>query len=33
MATANKNLSAYDKTTIPSANDFRLGLLFLSGMK
>jgi|TARA_R110000868_G_scaffold21614_11_gene89569 6,7-dimethyl-8-ribityllumazine synthase len=27
MATANKNLSAYDKTTIPSANDFRFGIV------
>jgi len=27
MATANKNLSVYDKTTIPSANDFRFGIV------
>ncbi|MCM4151413.1 6,7-dimethyl-8-ribityllumazine synthase [Arenibacter sp. N53] len=27
MATANKNLSAYDKTAIPSANDFRFGIV------
>ena len=27
MATANKNLSHYDKTTIPSAKDFRFGIV------
>lgn len=27
MATANKNLSAYDKTTIPSAKDLRFGIV------
>lgn len=27
MATANKNLSAYDKTTIPSAKNFRFGIV------
>jgi 6,7-dimethyl-8-ribityllumazine synthase len=27
MATANKNLSAYDKTTIPSAKDIRFGIV------
>jgi 6,7-dimethyl-8-ribityllumazine synthase len=27
MATANKNLSEYDKTTIPSANKFRFGIV------
>ena len=27
MATANKNLSDYDKTTIPSAKDFRFGIV------
>lgn len=27
MATANKNLSVYDKTTIPSAKDFRFGVV------
>ena len=27
MATANKNLSAYDKIAIPSANDFRFGIV------
>jgi 6,7-dimethyl-8-ribityllumazine synthase len=27
MATANKNLSAYDKTTIPSAKKFRFGIV------
>ncbi|NJB72273.1 6,7-dimethyl-8-ribityllumazine synthase [Saonia flava] len=27
MATANKNLSVYDKTTIPSAKDFRFGIV------
>ena len=27
MATANKNLSDYDKTTIPNANDFRFGIV------
>lgn len=27
MATANKNLSAYDKTTIPNANNFRFGIV------
>ncbi|MFV0566151.1 MAG: 6,7-dimethyl-8-ribityllumazine synthase [Flavobacteriaceae bacterium] len=27
MATANKNLSHYDKTTIPSANKFRFGIV------
>jgi 6,7-dimethyl-8-ribityllumazine synthase len=27
MATANKNLSNYDKTTIPSAKDFRFGIV------
>jgi 6,7-dimethyl-8-ribityllumazine synthase len=27
MATANKNLSAYDKTTIPNAKDFRFGIV------
>jgi len=27
MATANNNLSAYDKTAIPSANDFRFGIV------
>ena len=27
MATANTNLSAYDKTTIPNAKDFRFGIV------
>ncbi len=27
MATANKNLSVYDKTTIPNANDLRFGIV------
>ena len=27
MATANKNLSNYDKATIPNAKDFRLGIV------
>lgn len=27
MATANKNLSAYDKATIPNANNFRFGIV------
>lgn len=27
MATANKNLSEYDKNTIPSAKDFRFGII------
>lgn len=27
MATANQNLSAYDKTTIPNANKFRFGIV------
>ncbi len=27
MATANKNLSHYDKSTIPSANNFRFGIV------
>ena len=27
MATANKNLSHYDKTTIPNAKDFRFGIV------
>lgn len=27
MATSNKNLSAYDKATIPSAKDFRFGIV------
>ncbi len=27
MATANKNLSDYNKTTIPSANNFRFGIV------
>ena len=27
MATKNKNLSAYDKTTIPNAKDFRFGIV------
>ncbi len=27
MATANKNLSAYDKSTIPNAKDFRFGIV------
>jgi len=27
MATANKNLSVYDKTTIPSAKDLRFGIV------
>ncbi|SFU55993.1 6,7-dimethyl-8-ribityllumazine synthase [Pustulibacterium marinum] len=27
MATENKNLSAYDKATIPNANDFRFGIV------
>ena len=27
MATANKNLSDYDKSTIPNANDFRFGIV------
>ncbi len=27
MATANKNLSIYDKTTIPNARDFRFGIV------
>ncbi|MBU2903696.1 MULTISPECIES: 6,7-dimethyl-8-ribityllumazine synthase [Arenibacter] len=27
MATANKNLSAYDKTTIPNAKDLRFGIV------
>ena len=27
MATENKNLSAYDKATIPSAKDFRFGIV------
>ena len=27
MATANKNLSNYDKNTIPSAKDFRFGIV------
>lgn len=27
MATANKNLSAYDKATIPDAKDFRFGIV------
>ncbi|MGJ5643295.1 6,7-dimethyl-8-ribityllumazine synthase [Formosa sp. S-31] len=27
MATANKNLSDYDKTTIPNANNFRFGIV------
>lgn len=27
MATANKNLSVYDKATIPSAKDFRFGIV------
>ncbi len=27
MATANKNLSEYDKTSIPNANDFRFGIV------
>lgn len=27
MATANKNLSNYDKNTIPNANDFRFGIV------
>ncbi len=27
MATANKNLSVYDKTTIPNAKDFRFGIV------
>ncbi len=27
MATANKNLSEYDKNTIPSAKDFRFGIV------
>ncbi|WP_250434263.1 6,7-dimethyl-8-ribityllumazine synthase [Hanstruepera flava] len=27
MATANKNLSDYDKTTIPNAKDFRFGIV------
>lgn len=27
MATANKNLSDYDKATIPNANDFRFGIV------
>ena len=27
MATINKNLSNYDKTTIPSAKDFRFGIV------
>ena len=27
MATINKNLSAYDKTTIPNANDLRFGIV------
>ena len=27
MATANKNLSTYDKATIPSAKDFRFGIV------
>ncbi len=32
MATANKNLSDYDKATIPNARNFGLGLLFQNGM-
>ena len=32
MATVNKNLSEYDKATIPNAKTFGLGLLFQSGM-
>src|SRR5690606_29758038 len=27
MATVNKNLSTYDKTTIPNAKDFRFGIV------
>jgi 6,7-dimethyl-8-ribityllumazine synthase len=27
MATANKNLSNYDKNTIPNAKDFRFGIV------
>ncbi|MBB1148972.1 6,7-dimethyl-8-ribityllumazine synthase [Myroides sp. NP-2] len=27
MATANKNLSAYDKTTLPSASDMKVGIV------
>ena len=27
MATVNKNLSHYDKTTIPSAKEFRFGIV------
>ncbi|PCJ98271.1 MAG: 6,7-dimethyl-8-ribityllumazine synthase [Flavobacteriaceae bacterium] len=27
MATANRNLSVYDKTTIPNAKDFRFGIV------
>jgi len=27
MATVNKNLSAYDKTTIPNAKDLRFGIV------
>ena len=27
MATSNKNLSSYDKTTIPNAKDFRFGIV------
>lgn len=27
MATANKNLSVYDKTTVPDAKDFRFGIV------
>jgi len=27
MATANKNLSEYDKTTVPNANNFRFGIV------
>jgi 6,7-dimethyl-8-ribityllumazine synthase len=27
MATANKNLSNYDKNTVPNAKDFRFGIV------
>lgn len=27
MATANKNLSAYDKTKLPSASDMKVGIV------
>jgi 6,7-dimethyl-8-ribityllumazine synthase len=33
MATVNKNLSVYDKNSVPKAKNFRFGVVVLNGTK